>query len=97
MEHVLRQCLIALRVAERLGLDLLEVRHRRAVHQRHQEARRELERVMERQHAHDAIALAERVVQGADEGRLDLADLSRRARRLLEATAQPSGEGEKLF
>jgi hypothetical protein len=45
----------------------------------------------------DAIALAERVVQGADEGRLDLADLSRRARRLLEATAQPAGEGEKLF
>ena len=44
----------------------------------------------------DAIALARRVVEGAEHGRLDLADLSRRARRLLEATTSPD-EGEKLF
>jgi hypothetical protein len=44
----------------------------------------------------DAVALARRVVEGAEHGRLDLADLSRRARRLLEATTSPD-EGEKLF
>jgi hypothetical protein len=44
----------------------------------------------------DAIALARRVVEGQEQGRLDLADLSRRARRLLEATTSPD-DGEKLF
>jgi hypothetical protein len=44
----------------------------------------------------DAIALARRVVQGQEQGRLDLADLSRRARRLLESTTSPD-DGEKLF
>lgn len=44
----------------------------------------------------DAIALAERIVEDADKGRVDLADLARRARRLLEATAGPT-ESQKLF
>jgi hypothetical protein len=43
----------------------------------------------------EAIALAERLVAAADEGRVDLGDLGRRARRLLEATAH--AEPEKLF
>jgi exoribonuclease R len=44
----------------------------------------------------EAIALAERVVQDADKGRVDLADLGRRARRVLESTAKP-GDDEQLF
>jgi hypothetical protein len=44
----------------------------------------------------EAIALARRVVEGQEQGRLDLADLSRRARRLLESTTSPD-DGEKLF
>jgi hypothetical protein len=44
----------------------------------------------------EAIQLAERLVAAADEGRVDLGDLGRRARRLLEATAH-SSEPEKLF
>jgi hypothetical protein len=44
----------------------------------------------------DAITLARRLVEGAESGRLDLADLQRRARRLLEATTSPD-DGEKLF
>ena len=44
----------------------------------------------------DAIALAERVVEDADKGRVDLADLGRRARRVLEATTKP-GDDEQLF
>ena len=44
----------------------------------------------------EAIALAERLASAAEEGRVDLADLGRRARRLLEATAQPA-EPQKLF
>jgi hypothetical protein len=43
-----------------------------------------------------AIDLAERLDQQTQAGRVDLGDLGRRARRLLEATAKPS-EGEKLF
>jgi hypothetical protein len=42
-----------------------------------------------------ALELAERLVEQTDAGRVDLGDLSRRARRLLEATAKP--EGERLF
>ena len=34
----------------------------------------------------EALALAERIVQDAERGRVDLGDLSRRARRLLEST-----------
>jgi hypothetical protein len=40
--------------------------------------------------------LAERIVEDADKGRVDLNDLSRRARRLLEKTSSP-GDEEKLF
>jgi hypothetical protein len=35
-------------------------------------------------------------VQDTEKGRVDLNDLGRRARRLLEKTARPA-EGEKLF
>jgi hypothetical protein len=44
----------------------------------------------------DALALAERILEDAERGRVDLGDLSRRARRLLEASAKP-GEAEQLF
>ena len=43
-----------------------------------------------------ALDLAERLASAAEEGRVDLGDLGRRARRLLAATARPS-EGEQLF
>ena len=43
-----------------------------------------------------ALDLAERIASGAESGRVDLADLGRRARRLLEATAKPEDD-EKLF
>jgi hypothetical protein len=42
-----------------------------------------------------AIELAERIAEQTQAGRVDLADLGRRARRLLEATAQP--DQNKLF
>jgi hypothetical protein len=44
----------------------------------------------------EAVALAKRIVEDADRGRVDLGDLGRRARRLLESTTRP-GESEKLF
>ena len=43
-----------------------------------------------------AIDLAERLASAAEDGRVDLGDLGRRARRLLEATAKPA-EAEPLF
>jgi hypothetical protein len=43
----------------------------------------------------DALDLAERLAEQTEKGRVDLNDLGRRARRLLEATSKP--EGEKLF
>jgi hypothetical protein len=43
-----------------------------------------------------ALELAERLVEQTEAGRVDLGDLGRRARRLLEATSKP-GEGERLF
>ena len=36
----------------------------------------------------DALELAQRVAEAAEQGRFDVADLGRRARRVLEATAQ---------
>lgn len=42
-----------------------------------------------------ALDLAERIASGAESGRVDLSDLGRRARRLLESTAKP--DDEKLF
>ena len=44
----------------------------------------------------EAIALAERVMEDADKGRVDLADLGRRARWVLESTAKP-GDDERLL
>jgi hypothetical protein len=43
-----------------------------------------------------ALDLAERLAAAAEEGRVDLADLGRRARRLLEATAA-KGDAQRLF
>jgi hypothetical protein len=43
----------------------------------------------------EALDLAERLAAAADEGRVDLGDLGRRARRLLASTARP--EPQKLF
>jgi hypothetical protein len=44
----------------------------------------------------EAIELAERLVEQAESGRVDLGDLARRARRVLEGTAAPGGP-EQLF
>jgi hypothetical protein len=44
----------------------------------------------------DALDLAERLATAVEEGRVDLGDLGRRARRVLEKTARPS-ETEQLF
>jgi hypothetical protein len=44
----------------------------------------------------EALDLAERVAKAVDEGPLDLRDLGRRARRVLEKTAKPA-EAEQLF
>ena len=44
----------------------------------------------------EALKLAERIVADADKGRVDLNDLGRRARHLLEKTSRPD-DGEKLF
>ena len=44
----------------------------------------------------EAIKLAERIVEDAEKGRVDLGDLSRRARRLLESTSRPA-EPDSLF
>ncbi|HSE81976.1 MAG TPA: hypothetical protein VLA87_09895 [Gaiellaceae bacterium] len=44
----------------------------------------------------DALAFAERIAEDADKGRVDLTDLGRRARQLLEASAKPA-ETEQLF
>jgi hypothetical protein len=44
----------------------------------------------------EALDLAQRVADAAEQGRFDVGDLGRRARRLLEASAQ-SAEAERLF
>ena len=44
----------------------------------------------------EALDLAERLAEAAEEGRVDLGDLGRRARRVLEKTARPP-ELEQLF
>ena len=44
----------------------------------------------------DAMELAERLASAAEEGRVDLADLGRRARRLLESSAG-ANDSQKLF
>jgi hypothetical protein len=52
--------------------------------------------VLRSQLVDQGVELAERLVQQTDSGRVDLGDLSRRARRLLEATAKPA-EDDQLF
>jgi hypothetical protein len=44
----------------------------------------------------EALDLAQRLAEQSQSGKVDLPDLGRRARRLLEATARPD-DGEKLF
>jgi hypothetical protein len=44
----------------------------------------------------DAVELASRLVEQAESGRVDLGDLRRRARRVLEATSA-EGERQQLF
>ena len=44
----------------------------------------------------EALSLAERLAEDAASGRVDLADLGRRARRLLESSSRP-GEASQLF
>ena len=44
----------------------------------------------------EALDLAHRVAEAAEQGRFDVVDLGRRASRLLEATARPP-EAESLF
>ncbi len=44
----------------------------------------------------EALGLAERLAEAAEQGKVDLGDLGRRARRLLEKTAGTAGT-EKLF
>ena len=44
-----------------------------------------------------ALDLAQRVAEAAEQGRFDVVDLGRRARRLLESTTASQGEPERLF
>ena len=44
----------------------------------------------------EALSFAERIAVDAEQGRVDLGDLGRRARKLLEASARPP-EAEQLF
>lgn len=44
----------------------------------------------------EALSLAERLAEDAASGRVDLTDLGRRARKLLEASSKP-GEPSQLF
>jgi len=44
----------------------------------------------------EALDLAERLADAVEQGRVDLGDLGRRARRVLEKTAKPAGP-EQLF
>ena len=44
----------------------------------------------------EALKLAERIVEDADKGRVDLNDLGRRSRRLLEKTSSPTND-DQLF
>ena len=44
----------------------------------------------------EALSLAERLAQDAEQGRVDLADLGRRARKLLESSSRPP-DAHQLF
>ncbi|HEY6031177.1 MAG TPA: hypothetical protein VIU44_11455 [Gaiellaceae bacterium] len=45
----------------------------------------------------EALKLAERIVDDAEKGRVDIGELQRRARRLLAGTVPAAGESEPLF
>jgi hypothetical protein len=45
----------------------------------------------------EAVRLAERIVEDAEQGRVDIGELQRRARRLLEGTLPHPGEPDPLF
>jgi hypothetical protein len=45
----------------------------------------------------EALKLAERIVEDADRGRVDIGELQRRARRLLSGTVRGVGDAEPLF
>lgn len=45
----------------------------------------------------EALKLAERIVEDAEKGRVDLADLQRRAHRLLAGTVPQPGDSDPLF
>ena len=45
----------------------------------------------------ESLALAERLVEQTESGRVDLGDLSRRAKRVLQATTPGSEDSQKLF
>jgi hypothetical protein len=45
----------------------------------------------------DALSLAEKIVDDAERGRVDLGDLARRARSLLEASAGGDRDTDQLF
>lgn len=45
----------------------------------------------------EALKLAERIVEDAEQGRVDLADLQRRAHRLLAGTLPRPGDPDPLF
>jgi hypothetical protein len=45
----------------------------------------------------EALGLAERLAEAAEQGKVDLNDLGRRARRLLEKTSKPAAGDEQLF
>ena len=44
----------------------------------------------------EPAGLAERLAHAAEDGRVDLGDLGRRARKLVESSTRP-GEGQQLF
>ena len=45
----------------------------------------------------EALRLAERIVEDADRGRVDIGELQRRARRLLSGTVRGAGDPEPRF
>jgi hypothetical protein len=45
----------------------------------------------------EALRLAERIVEDAERGRVDIGELQRRARRLLAGTASAPGDPDPLF
>jgi hypothetical protein len=45
----------------------------------------------------EALRLAERIVEDAEQGRVDIGELQRRARRLLAGTLPGAGEPDPLF